>query len=409
MKYQLLKFTLFKCFLLLLTLSCCLYVANGQIKLSDQAQIAVVTIGPYQNEIWSAFGHNGFRVYDPQNNIDWFYNYGLFDFEQKEFFLNFALGILKYKVGVGSYPRVIKYYKNQNRWMKEQYLNLTIEEKQSLFDFLQNNVLPQHSEYRYNYVYNNCATKIRDVLVNLFHRRLIFDSSYYTENKTIRALMYDYLEYQPWGKLGMSIVLGQQVDKHATIDEYMFLPDYIFLGLENSMIIHNDSVTPLVSKSQVAYSSKEEKHTHGFWTPLNTSLIVFFIIGFFTNRDIKKSIRTKWIDNFLFFVVGFVGFWVLFLWLGTEHLSKNNLNILWAIPLHFPVLFFLKVDKYKKYAKHYFKWFGWWYIALLLTWAILPQPLNIALVPIILSIALRCFYISYRVKETSKKELINSG
>ena len=115
----------------------CLAIQSfGQVKLSEQAEIAVVTIGPYQGEVWSAFGHSGIRVLDPESNIDWFYNYGLYDFDQENFILNFAQGLLKYKVGVTYYNRVVRFYKSQNRYVKEQYLNLSQEQKQQYFDFL---------------------------------------------------------------------------------------------------------------------------------------------------------------------------------------------------------------------------------------------------------------------------------
>ena len=214
--------------------------SEAQVKLSDRSEIAIVTIGPYQGEVWSAFGHSGIRVYDPVKNIDWFYNYGLYDFDQENFFLNFAMGLLKYKVGVSYYDRIVQYYQRQNRFVKEQYLNLTQEEKQQLFDFLQWNAKPENAEYLYNYVYDNCATKIRDVVEEQFPGRVTFDLEYKKEEKTIRNLMDDYLDYQPWGDLGIDLGLGQQIDQEAPAYDYMFLPDYIHLAFEKA-VIENDS------------------------------------------------------------------------------------------------------------------------------------------------------------------------
>ncbi|MEO1255538.1 MAG: DUF4105 domain-containing protein, partial [Bacteroidota bacterium] len=197
---------------------------SAQIKLSEKAEIVVVTLGPYQGEPWSAFGHNGFRVVDDSLGIDWFYDYGLYDFEQENFFLNFAKGLLKYRVGVREWERSFRLHKYLERYIKLQYLNLTLEEKQKIFDFLQNNAQPENAEYLYHYVYDNCATKIRDVVNENFPNRIAYDLTYKVEGKTIRDLMNDYLGQQAWGDLGIDIGLGLQVDREATAEEYMFLP-----------------------------------------------------------------------------------------------------------------------------------------------------------------------------------------
>lgn len=371
------------------------FVGFTQGGLSEETEIAIVTIGPYQGEVWSAFGHTGIRVYDPQNNIDWFYNYGLYDFEQENFFLNFAKGLLKYKVGVGYYQNVVRYYQGQNRFIKEQYLNLNLEEKQQFFAFLQNNVRPENAEYVYNYVYDNCATKIRDIAEELYPGRVTFDMSYVEEDKTIRDLMDDYLDYQPWGEFGINIGLGQQIDQEAPAYDYMFLPDFIFVAFENATLKNDSTELPLVKRTEVVFSPSEEKVELGILTPLNVFIVVFFIVGFVTNKNFKTGKRSNWVDVVLFSFVGFVGWWVAFLWFGTEHLSKANLNILWAIPFHLPIAFFITRDRFRRFMKIYFKATAYWYCILLVVWAFLPQPLGMPLVPLVLAMVLRAFYIGY--------------
>jgi hypothetical protein len=71
-------------------------------KLSDQAEISVITLGPFQGEVYSAFGHSAMRVYDPVLMIDDAYNWGVFDFDQPNFYLNFARGRNFYMLGL--YP-----------------------------------------------------------------------------------------------------------------------------------------------------------------------------------------------------------------------------------------------------------------------------------------------------------------
>ncbi|GAB4241046.1 MAG: DUF4105 domain-containing protein [Ekhidna sp.] len=372
---------------------------QAQFRLSEKAEIAVITIGPYQGEVWSAFGHSGIRIVDPEMGLDWFYNYGLYDFEQENFFLNFAKGLLKYKVGVNKYDRVFRFYISQERYIKEQYLNLTLEEKQRFFEFLQQNVRPENAEYLYNYVYDNCATKIRDVCNVLYPNRITYDLSYTTEGKTIRDLMEDYLDYQPWGDLGIDIGLGMQIDREATAEEYMFLPEYIYLGFEKASIARDSTSVPLIKRSVLAYSPPTQEYTNRLMTPLNVFIILFFIVGLITHRNLKYGKQSKWLDYFLFSLVGFTGWWVVFLWFGTEHLSKWNLNILWALPFHLPLIFFIGKEKWRGFFSRYFKYLGFWYALLLLAWPLLPQPLHHALVPLVLAMVLRCFYLGYALKK----------
>ncbi len=373
--------------------------SQAQIRLSDEAEISIVTIGPYQGEVWSAFGHSGIRIVDPNNRVDWFYNYGLYDFDQENFFLNFAQGLLKYKVGVTKYEHVFLFYKRQNRYVKEQYLNLTLEEKQQFFDFLQNNVKPENAEYLYNYVYDNCATKIRDVIDELYPGRVQYDLSYKVDGKTIRDLMEDYLDYQPWGDLGIDIGLGTQVDREATALEYMFLPEYIFEGLAEAKISRDTAEVPFVLKSEVTFMPEDQNDGNGLFTPFNTFVLIFFIVGLITHRNMKYGKRTKWIDAVLFSIVGFAGWWVVFLWVGTEHLSQGNLNILWAIPFHLPLAFFNSKERYRKFFRMYFKIAAYWYCGVLLIWALIPQPLHQSLVPLVLTMVLRSFFISYDLRK----------
>jgi hypothetical protein len=84
-------------------------------------------------------------------------------------------------------------------------------------------------------------------------------------------------------------------------------------------------------------------------------------------------------------------------------MSKNNLNILWAIPFHFPLVFFSAKERFRAFFKTYFKVVAFWYGGLLLVWALLPQPLHKALVPLVLAMLLRSFYLSYFLRPKKKR------
>ncbi len=226
----------------------------GQIRLSDDAQISIITCGPTQEELYSAFGHSAIRVYDPNNDIDYAFNYGLFSFDQPNFYLNFARGSSFYILGAQSYPDFEYSYIYYNRSLHAQELQLTTEQKQKVFDFLLWNAKPENRSYRYDYFYDNCATRVRDAFEKVLPGEVKFDSTYITTDYSIRDLTEIYLQQQPWGDLGIDICLGLPMDKKASPYEYMFLPDYIESSFDHATI----NGSPLVKTKTVIYEAKPE-------------------------------------------------------------------------------------------------------------------------------------------------------
>lgn len=374
--------------------------STAQLRLSDRAEIAIMTLGPYQPELYSAFGHTAIRVHDPASNFDRVFNYGVFDFDQENFYLNFAKGKMVYQLGMSYYEPFRDFYISEDRYVKEQYLNLTQAETQAFFDFLANNYKPENREYFYNYVYDNCATKIPEVVETVFPGQIKYDTSFMEKGKTVRDLMHDYLDYQPWGTWMIDIGLGMQIDSEADRNEFMFLPDYVFKAFENAKIVTNGTSKPLVKRTEILHTPVNPPEENGWLTPMNFFILLFFVGGWITHLNMKKGKRTKWLDTILFGFAGFVGIWLLFIWFGTAHLSKSNLDILWAVPLHFPIIFLMRKKSLRKWIRLYFKYTAIWYGALLIAWAMLPEPLHMALVPFTLLLLLRSAYISYEMKRS---------
>ena len=131
--------------------------------------------------------------------------------------------------------------------------------------------------------------------------KITFDLSYKEDEKTIRDLMDDYLDLQPWGEFAINLGLGTQIDNEATAEEYMFLPDYVFVAFEKAVIDRDSVNAPLVSKMVNAFVPKKEDTKNGFFTPLNTFIILFFVVGFVTNRNFKTGKRNRLIKFMMFF------------------------------------------------------------------------------------------------------------
>lgn len=375
-------------------------------KLSDRATLSLITCGPTQAELYSAFGHSAFRVQDPLRGIDELYNYGMFDFNQPHFYLNFARGYLYYQLGVYNYPDFRDYYVYNNRFVHEQVLNLSQQQLQDVYDYLQNNALPEHKNYIYDYFYNNCATKLRDVLVDVLKDSVQFDGSYVTSHYTIRELTDLYLSQQKWGDLGIDICLGLPMDKKASPFEYMFLPDYLESGFDHATIHKNGVTEPLVKEKILVYESRAEEVTSsGLFQPL-------YVFGFFAVLAVAISIfdllRKKlsiWFDCILFGVTGLLGLLLITLWLATDHkAAAYNFNILWALPTNVIVVF--AFIRQPRWLQHYFLVTAIISFLLILFWFEIPQKIHYSLMPLLIAIVVRSFVEYWIRKKNSTLERV---
>ena len=359
--------------------------STGQdLKLSPQARVSLITCGPWQGELYSAFGHSAIRVYDPILQIDLAFNYGTFDFNQPNFYLNFARGRNLYRLSVQDYPMFRDFYVSYNRFIHEQVLNLDAGRKDRLFAFLQNNSLPANRSYYYDYFYDNCSTRPRDVIKAVLGDSVVFDADPpYLEGHSIRDLTDLYLQQQPWGDLGIDICLGLPMDKTASATEYMFLPDYLETGFDLATVTTPEGRQPLVLEKNIVYEQLPEPQAVAWTHPWVVFGTLFLITLWLTWG--KTTSAASWIDRGLFLLTGMIGLMLALLWFVTDHRAAAwNFNLLWAMPLNllFP---FLVAEKRKKY----FKAMTLLTAALLVTWAVLPQALNPFLIPLVAALACR--------------------
>ena len=323
----------------------CLFLNHSQveaseIQLSEEAEVIVLILDPTQVELYSAFGHSAFRVSDPINRIDMVFNYGIFDFDQPNFYLNFTKGKLYYKLGTGNYEAYKRYYFREDRSWREHVLNISQADKQAIFDFLINNAKPENANYYYNYCYDNCATRMRDVIDLVLKDRIRYDYRYASDSMSFRDLMDKYLTYQPWGDLGIDICLGAEIDRTADGFHYQYMPLYLEEALKTATLKSDSAFVPVIANTETMNISSEQPDEGGF-KPIHLFVIVFFAVGLITHRGLKYNANYRFIDVVLFAVTGLLGIFLLFLWFGTDHLSNYNFNLLWAIALNLIAWFFL--------------------------------------------------------------------
>ncbi len=367
-----------------------LFIMSFSIKANDEIQFSIITIGPYESELYSAFGHSGIRYVDKKNNIDHFYNYGIFDFNQPNFYVNFLNGKLLYMVAKYDYRTAEKYYINEDRYIKEQVLSLNESQKILLYNILEQNIRPENRTYLYNYVYDNCATKIRDVLNNVYGESLSFTSE--SENKSFRQLMDLYLKNNKWGDLGIDICLGPEIDDYVSFDEEMFLPEYLLKGVEDALLDGNKKI---VSQTNIINSQKEE-FISGFLSPFYVLLIFLILSIYFSFSQVKYGVKYFLFDFSYLFISGIIGCLLVYLWFFTDHLSSYNFNIIWAMPFNIIIAVVMLKNQKVNFVKWYFFFYGILLSALLILWKWIPQNLSEVLILFILGIIIRLFvnYIS---------------
>ena len=366
-------------------------VVAQQIKLSPNAEVSILTVGPGKS-LNDAFGHNAFRVTDKSLGIDVTYGYGEYDFDAPNFYLKFARGKLNYLISRHNYSDFYNHYVHYNRTVKEQVLNFSETEKQALFDFLENNYKPENRRYLYDFFFDNCATRIRDVSQSVTANPITFNKPKNFEPKTFRELIYEHVDNNSWGSFGIDLALGSVIDQNASSNEFMFLPKYIHQFFLNTSYNGPDSI---VKRSSIVYNKKPEKDTSNFLlSPIFINSVLGFIILFITFRNHKNHSRSKWLDIALFSATSIVGILLFLLWFATDHsATANNYNLLWAFPLNFILIGQLVKNRMKNWVKGYLKFLIIMLCLMTLHWLIGVQVFAVGLIPLIIALCVRYFYL----------------
>jgi len=361
---------------------------SQQVNYSDNLTISVLTCGT-GDELYSQFGHSAFRIIDHKNRIDVVYNYGIFDFSKPNFYTNFVKGKLYYMLGYNSYYNFIQQYKYENRSVFEQELNLNITQKGKLVAFLQNNAKPENATYQYTFFYNNCATKIRDVLEEVFPNQLVF-KKYLKTNFTQRDLINNNVPHNSWSNVGINIALGSVIDEKATPRDYQFLPEYIAKSFTHATLNGNS----LVKKERLLLGEKEMPSNFNLFSPYVVFTLLGLLILLITYFDYKKESRSAYLDLILHFSTGFLGLAVLLLWLVTYHAeTKGNLNILWAVAPNLIIAFLMLKKQLPKWITHYYTFLLVLLSALCIVWMLQVEVFGYAMIPFFIALLVRYVYV----------------
>ena len=351
-------------------------------------QVSLLTCSPGE-ELYSTFGHSALRVIDSSNNTDIIYNYGTFDFDDPSFYSKFTRGKLMYFVSVQKFESFFEEYQDYQRGITEQILGLSCSEKKKLVSALQENATEENRYYKYDFIIDNCTTRLRDIVFKNANATVISKDIRPNKEITFRKLIHKYLDssYQYWSKLGIDILLGRPLDKKLTNNEAMFLPDYLLKGFDSTSLSGVALGRPLVLEKKEILKPALSERKSSLFTPFIVFTILFFVVfvlGLLKNTGKFFSV----FDFILFFISGILGVFLLFMWFGTDHPEcKNNFNLAWAMPFHFIIVFFL--FRKWRWLKYYFFINSIFLLILLILWKWLPQEMNNALIPVVCVLLVR--------------------
>ena len=345
---------------------------------STKLQISIITCSP-GNELYSIFGHTALRIIDSINGSDIIYNYGTFDFNDPNFLIKFTRGKLDYFLSQEYSVNFFASYQYEGRTITEQIINLSATQKNNIQQALTQNLFGNNKFYKYDFLFDNCTTRIRDILKN--HASFNCNTALVNSTTTFRNMLYQYLDSggMSWSKLGIDLLLGSKIDRVITIEESTFLPDYLMFAIDsfnnkNNFISNkkNYPATTLITSSI---------NNQPVWI-FSSLLAIVVILYFFYHPKAQKVLQI--ISVSLVALTGILGCLLLFMWFGTDHKScANNYNLLWALPTNiFGFYFYLKKSKYKNW---YFNFATILTFILLCLWFVLPQEFNIAFLPFTLT------------------------
>jgi hypothetical protein len=352
-----------------------------------QADIYLLTCGP-GTETYSVYGHSALRIVIPAKNSDVVYNWGVFDFGAPNFAWKFAKGRLNYSLGIESYDNFLRDYFIEGRWVVSQKLNLETAEIEKLFLLIAENLKPENINYRYDFFYDDCSTRIRDLIEKAVGENLIYPpEEAKKELTTFRNLTGEYEKVIPWTKVGIDLIMGSPGDKKASFRDRMFLPVELKDRLSDLLIRRNGKMIPLLTNPVVVVDFAEPVIKEKFFiSPIFVFSLLLIIVIILTGYLRGKGANYV-VDIILFAFFTILALLMIFFNFFTDHQQMRlNLNILWLNP--FIVLCFISL----LFKKEWLIWFrlvffmAAGFLALLV---LLPQHINNAFFPVIVILILR--------------------
>lgn len=358
---------------------------------SDSIRISLLTCAAGE-EIYSLYGHTAIRYENFSKGIDIVYNYGVFDFDTPNFALRFALGQTDYQLGKNRFNRFAAAYAFSGRDVYQQVLNLTTDEKLHLVALLEENYRPEKRMYRYNFFYDNCATRPRDMIEQAINGSIHYAENAVSQDKkySFRDLLHQYNKEHPWSRFGMDLCVGSEGDKPITFRQMMFVPFYVQDFFRTAHITNKEGNTrPLVLSEEKIVEAEEVYSPIGI-TPSQVGWIFFGFILIVTVHGVWKHQSWWGIDLILFTIAGIAGCILTFLALLSEHPAMSPNYLLFVFhPFHLLTLPWVMQNA----RRHQISWYllanGTVLTLFIVLWNVIPQNFPPTVLPLALCLLIR--------------------
>jgi hypothetical protein len=349
-------------------------------------EIYLITCDP-GIETYSHYGHSALRVVTPSNNMDLVYNWGVFDFSTPNFAWKFAKGRLNYMLAVYPYSEFLQDYTYEQRSVYVQKINLEPAEIEILFSLLAENLKPENRKYRYDFFYDDCSTRIRDLLEKSLGKALVYAPIQTVDQPTFREKVGEYQKGYPWLDLGIDLIMGISADKKAYPRDQMFLPIDLQRELSDARVNRDEKMIPLLTNPEAAIKFPLPELKMKFYSsPLIILGVILILIIIFSAQFKGKTINNS-LDLILFSGYSILALLMIFFNFFTDHEQmKMNLNIIWLNPF---ILLCLASLVLKKNWQIWFRIVFALAVLFFLPLFFMPRVFNNALIPIALILILR--------------------
>lgn len=305
-----------KCFLVFACLFFYVFYTEAQ---HTDLRISILTLEP-GNEIYSIFGHTAIRITSESDRTDRVYNFGTFNFNDPAFYFKFVRGNLLYSLSIDDFNFFMQNARLEMRTVHEQVLMLNCIDRKKLQAQLERIYHSPERNYRYDFIFNNCATKVRDCIAES-NEALISEST--GTSATYRQLIQPYIKENYWLTLSINLLMGPRADRPTGSKDCMFLPESIYGALKNPEFAWPEETLlqadPLPSMNISWFSP---------W------IMLFLVVSLTLIRKTRKVIFFVFLS-----AVGITGVLILLVDLiSIQPIYSCNFNIWWTAPAIIPVL-----------------------------------------------------------------------
>lgn len=310
--------------LILLLLSLCGLTAEAEL------QVSVITCWPGQ-EVYELYGHTALRIRGSERNetpFDSVWNYGVFSYNEPNFVGRFVKGEMMYQVAGYPFSYFMPGYVWSERRVEEQILNLTDAQAANLRHALQVNCLPQNRVYLYDYVRDNCSTRVWDRIDAAAEGIRIPDGQLYP---TYREAMRAYHSHYPWYSLGIDLALGYPIDTAINNADQLFLPIALHDKLAAAKLPDGRPAVRSVQVLNTGLPDATLPPTPWYLSPLFWGWMLFALAIVYTAYCRRMF---NWPEALLFGIIGMAGCVVAYLVFFSIHRAASpNLLLTWINPL----------------------------------------------------------------------------